>query len=353
MKIFISVAAYRDLELPKTLRNMVAKSSGQHELVFSVVSQDIPSKHPDLSFIDNLHYTKIKYNKAKGAGFARKLAMEYYNDEDFFYQIDSHMRFAENWDLKLLNMYNESVELANTEKIILSQFPAPFEVHTDGNDYYIKGDKDFWDDPSWTSVVNTWTGVWAGKREIMNDFSKPHKSHTVLAAHIFAPGYFVKEIPYDERICFMGEELCIAIRAYTRGWQIYAPNEMISWHYYKREGQAKVWSQMDDSLRETKWMELEAISQTVQKNVLLGKEQGIYGIGDYDKYLEYQEMIGIDFHDFYKEKIADRWNNCVIEQELTFDEDPRLTRYCIKDRHDECFATDDVCECICHKEKND
>lgn len=351
MKIFISVASYRDIELPKTLKDMVNKSSGKNELYFSVVSQDIPRNHPDLSFIENLHYTKIKYTEAKGAGFARKLAMKYYNGEDFFYQIDSHMRFAEDWDIKLINMYNESVVLANTEKIILSQFPAPFEVHTDGKDFYVKNDKDFWDEPSWTSVVNTWSGVWAGKREKMDDRTKPHKSHTVLAAHIFAPGYFIEEIPYDERICFMGEELCIAIRAYTRGWQIYAPNEMISWHFYKREGQAKVWSQMDDSTREVKWMELEAISQRVQKNILLAREEGVYGIGDYQKYLEYQDMIGIDFHEFYQEKINDRWNNCVIEQELTFDDDIRLTRYCIKDRHDECFARDDICECNCHKEK--
>jgi hypothetical protein len=351
MKIFISVASYRDLELPKTLKDMINKSSGENELHFSVVSQDIPSKHPDLSFIENLHYTKIKYTEAKGAGYARKLAMAPYNGQDFYYQIDSHMRFAENWDKEMIDIYYQSTKLANTQKIILSQFPAPYEVHTDGKDFYITGDKNFWDEPSWTSVVNTWTGVWAGNREKIKNLSKPHKSHTVLAAYIFAPGYFVEEIPYDERICFMGEELCIAVRAYTRGWQIYAPNKMLSWHFYKREGQSKVWSGMDDDMRPVKWSEREAISQSVQKNILLAREEGIFGIGD--QWLEYQKMIGIDFHEFYKEKINDRWNNGVIEQEITFgeEEDLRLTRYCLKDRHNECFAKDDICQCICHKEK--
>lgn len=353
MKIFISVAAYRDLQLSKTIKDLIDKSSKDHELIFSVVSQDLPSKHPDLSFVDNLHYTKIRYTESKGAGYARKIAMQFYNNEDFFFQIDSHMRFAQDWDKKLIDMYKQSVILSGTEKVILSQFPAPFEVHTDGKDFYIHGDENFWDEPSWTSVVNTWAGVWAGKREKIEDLSVPHKSHTILAAHIFAPGYFVNEIPYDERICFMGEELCIAIRAYTRGWQIYAPNEMLTWHFYKREGQAKVWSQMDDSLRPTKWTELEAISQSVQKNILLAREQGVYGIGDYNKYLEYQKMIGIDFHEFYQEKIIDRYNNSVVEQEITFDdfEDLRLTRFCIKDRHEECFAQPRECQCICHKEK--
>lgn len=348
MKIFISIASYRDLELTKTIHSMINKSSGENELIFSVVSQDIPNKHPDLSFINNLHYKKIRYTDAKGAGYARALAMKPYNNEEYFFQTDSHMRFADNWDKKMIDFHNQSINISGCNKIILSQFPAPFEVHTDGKDHYIIGDKDFWDEPSWTSVVNTWAGLWAGKREKIKDFSKPHKSHTLLAGYIFTTGNFVNEIPYDERICFMGEELCIAIRAYTRGWEIYAPPEMLLWHFYKREGHSKVWSQMDDSLRQEKWANLEALSQQVQKNILLGKEKGIYGIDNYSKYLEYQKMIGIDFNEFYQEKINDKYNNSVIEEELTFDDDIRLTRFCIKDRHSECGAKNNECNCSCH-----
>jgi hypothetical protein len=247
-------------------------------------------------------------------------------------------------------MLLESQKLSNNKKVILSQFPAPYTIHSDGKDYYEKGDPDFWDDVSWTSVVNTWTGVWAGNREVMEDKTKPMKSHTVLAGLLFTIGDFVKEIPYDERICFMGEELCIAMRAYTRGWDIYAPNEMVCWHFYKRENRPKVWN---DNTYGRSWTDIEMKSQKVQRDVILGIEQGIYGIGDYDKYVEYQKMIGINFADFYKNSIDRKVNLGLLTQETIFDEEFNMieisvTGYCNSGIHEECFAKDN-CQCICHE----
>ena len=221
---------------------------------------------------------------------------------------------------------------------------------TNGKDHFIKEDPDFWDEASWTSVVNTWNGVWAGNREKIENKTVPHKSHTILAGLLFAPGYIVNEIPYDERICFMGEELCFAIRAYTRGWDIYAPNEMVAWHFYKREDRPKIWR---DNVAGRSWTDIEMKSQRVQKDVLLGIEQGIYGIGDYKKYIEYQKMIGIYFESFYNNELKDKVNLGTITQEIQFDENFDLVEiaksgYCINGFHSKCFA-EDVCLCSCHE----
>lgn len=349
MSIFVSIISYKDAELISTIKSLLHNADHPKNINLGVISQHLPNKHPDLSFVKNLQYKKIVYTEAKGAGYARKLAMEFYNGEDYFLQLDSHMRFAQGWDTKLLSMHKQAQNIAGIEKVIMSQFPAPYEVHTGGKDYYPLGDKDYWSEPSWTSVVNTWSGVWAGHRMPMEDKTKPHKSHTVLAAYIFAPGYIVQEIPYDERICFMGEELCFAIRAYTRGWEIYAPNEMLMWHFYKRKDHIKVWNQREDQSRKHKWIDLETLSAQTQKSILTNNEPGIYGIGDYDRYVEYQKMIGIDFNDFYGTKIQERINNAVLEQEITFNIDIKKSRYCIKDIHKECET--EYCECECHKEK--
>ncbi len=355
MSIFISIASYRDTELPKTIRSLYDNADNPHELIFGIVSQDLKNKHPDVSWLgDQARLYKMHARDAKGAGYARKIAMEMYDGEDYFFQTDSHMRFARGWDTKLKHMLIESQQISGNQKIIISQFPAPYTIFTDGKDHYIKGDPDFWDDISWTSVVNTWTGVWAGNREIMKDRTKPMKSHTVLGALLFTIGDFVKEIPYEERISFMGEELCIAIRAYTRGWEIYAPNEMICWHFYKREDRPKIWK---DSTGTRSWTDIEMYSQKVQRNILLGVEQGIYGIGDYDKYLEYQDMIGINFADFYEKEIDRKVNLGLLTQEISFDEEFNMieiarTGYCTSGIHKECFAKDN-CQCICHEgEKN-
>jgi glycosyltransferase involved in cell wall biosynthesis len=224
MTIFVSVASYRDEDLTKTVSSLFIAADHPENLRFGIVNQQAKGKFDDFSWLtDQAKVKNIPYQDAKGAGYARKLAMELYDGEDFFLQIDSHMRFAKGWDTRLIDMYDWCVNDAGTDRIILSQFAAPFIIYTDGSEFAPKGDPDFWDEPSWTSVVNTWAATWAGNRERITDFSHPVKTHTVLGAWLFSHGNFVRHIPYDERISFMGEELCIAVRAYTRDYALYAP----------------------------------------------------------------------------------------------------------------------------------
>lgn len=353
MSIFVSIASYRDDQLEKTVKSLFDNASHPEDIFIGVVSQDLRNNHPSFDWLppDQVRLYTMHAKDAKGAGFARKIAMELYDGEDFFFQIDSHMRFAKDWDSKLIEMYIQAKSIQKSERIILSQFAAPYEPLTDGTEYYLKEDKDFWDGPSWTSVVNTWTGVWAGNREVMEDKTKPHYSHSVLGALLFAPGYIVKEVPYDERISFMGEELCFSIRAYTRGWHMYAPNEMVAWHYYKRTERPKIWK---DHMAGRSWTEIEMHSQRIQRSVLLGVEKGIFGIGDRKKYEEYQEMIGINFAEFYEKELSEKVNLGTLSQEMAFDENFDLieiskTGYCLNDLHSRCFALE-VCDCSCHEE---
>jgi hypothetical protein len=279
--------------------------------------------------------------------------MGLYDGEEYFFQTDSHMRFAKGWDSKLIEMYESLAFEKGHRNIILSQFPAPYFVGSDGKDYYPKDDPDFLDYPTSTKVVNTWSGVWAGHRVDM-DLSKPQPTQTVLGALLFSHGNIVNELPYDERICFMGEELCYAIRAYTRGWEMYAPNEMVAWHFYKRQERPKIWK---DNLSDRSWTALEMYSQTVQKDVLLAIERGTFGIADFNKYLEYQELIGINFEDYYRDEMPIKANMGLLITETEFDEEFNMieiakTGYCTEGLHSQCLA-DQECMCLCHGGKNE
>lgn len=302
MKIFISIASYRDRELPKTVKSLISNARHPENLHFGILDQAEKNKWANLDFVKSkIKHQKMHMKDAKGAGYARKICMEMYDGEDYFFQIDSHMRFAPNWDVRLITMLKEAQGLENNEKIILSQFPAPYQLFTNGKEYFPEGDPLFWSDPAWTSVVWTWKGLWAGNREFMKDKTKPHPSHTILAGYVFAPGNLVEEVPYDPRISFMGEELCFAIRAYTRGWDIYAPNEMLVWHFYTRRDHPKIWNQRDELTRDVTWRELEDQSHAVQRAVLMGEEEGIYGVIKNKRYNDYQKMIGKNFKEFYKQ----------------------------------------------------
>jgi hypothetical protein len=322
------------------------------QIHFGIVSQESRGNHPDLSWISNkARVVEMHYKEARGAGYARKLCMELYDGQDYFLQIDSHMRFSKSWDSKLIKMLKKAQEIDGSKKIILSQFPAPYMVLTDNSDHYLKNDKSFWDRPSWTTVESTWGGFWSGARQEIEDLSLPHKTHTLLAGYIFSTGKLVEEVPYDERISFMGEELCFAIRAYTRGWELYAPNEMVCWHFYKREEDPKIWK---DNIMSRSWSEIEMYSQKVQKNVLLGIEKGVFGVGDVKRYHEYQKMIGINFAKFYKEELHDRVNLGTVSREIIFDDNFNLLEitksgYCNNNLHVDC-AKNDICMCHCHDE---
>ena len=351
MSIFVTVASYRDAELPKTIKSLYDNADDKDGLYFGIVNQDHKNKHAEFPYINpsNIKNYKMHFKDAKGAGYARKIGMSLYEGQDFFFQTDSHMRFSNGWDTDLKNMMQQAQELAQNQKVILSQFPAPYEPFTDGTDYYPKNDPLYWDSPSWTSVVNTWHGYWAGNREKIRDLSKPHKSHTVLAGLLFAPGNFVDEIPYDERISFMGEELCIALRAYTRGWDIYAPNKMIAWHFYQRKKNPKIWN---DQINKAKWNTLEFESRKIQRKILLAEEEGVFGIADYQKYLDYQKMIGFEFLDVYENDLREKENLGSITQDIIFDDNFNIietakTGFCRINKHEKCFSLD-ICICSCH-----
>ena len=347
--IFVSIASYRDTELLPTINSLIDNADNPEDLRIVVVEQEKKHKHLDLSAYPNIVHIKKLSHESKGAGWARKIAFEHYAGEEFVFQIDSHMRFAPSWDSQLKRMYHWCARDAGTDKIILSQFPAPYQIFTDGSIYYPVGDEDFWDEPAWTSVVNTWSGVWAGHRQKIADKSRPHKSHTILAGYIFTIGKFIEEIPYDDRIVFMGEELCIAVRAYTRGWEIYAPNEMLIWHFYKREERPKVWN---EHRQYRAWGDLELSSQQVQRKILLGEETGVFGIGDQERFDEYQKMIGLNFAEFYAKDLQEKANLGTLSTEIEFDEEFNMievakTGYCINGFHHRCLAKQE-CFCKCH-----
>jgi hypothetical protein len=47
-----------------------------------------------------------------------------YDQEDFIFQIDAHMIFDKNWDIKILHNYFKIQKEQQIDKLIISGFPA-------------------------------------------------------------------------------------------------------------------------------------------------------------------------------------------------------------------------------------
>jgi hypothetical protein len=295
--IFISIASYRDPELERTIRSALENAENPQDLYFGVMLQEFERFAPDLSWVPNLTIKTIHPKMARGAGYARAQIVPMYSGQDYFLQIDSHTIFEKNWDKLCIDQYKKAQEISNNNKIILSYFPPPFYVEPDKTINIIKNSKTQLPYATKQKPMLTKRGEWTAERVKLSNKNLPEESTTILAGFVFATGELIQEVPYDPEISFFGEELCFAIRAWTRGWDIYSPCVTIVYHFYMREGYSKVWK--DRNLREISWKELEVLSKEKQKRVLCGVEGGIWGAGSARTIAEYETLTGLDFKKMY------------------------------------------------------
>lgn len=299
MTIFVSVVSYRDPDLESTLRDAVAKAAFPKNLHFGIVYQGVSREQPDFSFIPRYSLTTIHPKQAKGVGYARSLAMQMYADEDFYLQIDSHMQFIQHWDIWMQQTLF-TVQMSDDYDVVLSSFPAPYH-HGGINGSIVIPQQDMSDYPISPMKQKIWirpSGDWGAERiEFNNPDAVAELAETVLGAFIFTYGSIVKDVPYDPEISFFGEEICFAMRAWTRGYNIYAPNKTLLYHFYGRHGHKRIWN--DNLIRELSWNARQEVSRKKQERVLCGIEQGIYGAGNVRSLAEYEAFIGIDFKQHY------------------------------------------------------
>ena len=307
MSIFISVVSYRDTHLEMTLKSAVKNAKYPEELKFGIVNQDIERNKIDLSFLPNYSLITMHPKFARGVGFARSKAMSLYEDETYYCQIDSHTQFAKNWDINSIKQLKLAEQKAHNKKIILSSYPPPYSFENNKIFIHTKSTEEYPVEPVKHKAFLRINGDWGATRIPFDNLEcgLPEQCNTILGGYVFASGKIVEEIPYDSDISFMGEEICFAMRAWTRGWDIYAPAIPIVYHYYKRDGHHKIWN--DQIVRENNWEQMQAQSKNKQIKVLCGIETGIFGAGNNRTIKDYENLIGYNFNDIYKDLTKDVW----------------------------------------------
>jgi glycosyltransferase involved in cell wall biosynthesis len=112
-KIFVQIASYRDPQLLPTIKNMLENAKRPKNLVLSIARQFNPDdKFDDLSEYENdkrFKILNIPHNESKGVCWARNLTQQLYDGEEYTLQIDSHMRFAPNWDDEMIKMVKQGL----------------------------------------------------------------------------------------------------------------------------------------------------------------------------------------------------------------------------------------------------
>lgn len=291
--IFVSIASYQDDMLKLTVEDALSKAKYPERIKFGVVEQRDQRRRisPDVHARKQIRYVGVDPEDSRGVCWARNVCMSLYQNEDWFFQIDSHMLFDPHWDEWYINQCKQ-LELTSNKPIITG-YPKSFffennfptrEVDAGVRAHLIPNDAKFADN----ALV-----IFIGAKLLK--IKQPIKAWHAAAGCLFTRGHFVNEIPYDSQIYFEGEEQTIALRAFTNGWDLFHLPDMPIFHYWARDKRVSHWDCEADKKRHENWSALKLNSLARVRKVLSGKQDGIYGLGKIRTISDYAEFCGIDY----------------------------------------------------------
>ena len=245
MKIFVQIASYRDPELEKTIKSMIENSKKPNNLRIGICRQ----YHPEDGFDTLDEYRKDKrfrildilYSDSKGVCWARNQVQQLYGGEEYTLQIDSHMRFEKNWDDTLIKMVKQ-LQKKGFPKPLLTGYVSSFNPENDPAEriqepWRMTFDR-FIPEGAVFFLPETIPGWEKLKEPVTSRFYSAHFAFTL--------GQFSTEVQHDPEFYFHGEEISIAVRAFTHGYDLFHPHKVVVWHEYTRKGRTKQWDDDKD-----------------------------------------------------------------------------------------------------------
>jgi len=290
--IFVQIPAYHDLELSRTIRDCLEKSSGLHTINFGVHLTYFENSDIEIPKLDNVRFSTSPAPENIGVGMARYLANEFYDGEDYYLQIDSHMKFRESWDEILVNNYIQYKSMGANP--VISCYPGAYEyedlvpkiLNTDAHIPYT----DFIQELSFM-------GNYVPHQRAVGNFSNNVFSRSVSAASVFGSGEIALIKP-NKKMFFWGEEILMALRFYTHGFDIMLPKTQCLYHLYydPAKGYQNLRRQVAEDFPEQS-SKLEIASQKELERIIINKAIGNQELGSKRTLEEFQSFAGINFID--------------------------------------------------------
>jgi len=347
--IFIQIAAYRDPQLVPTVLSCITNAKHPERLHFCIGWQHSEDENIDtLKNFANIQILDIPYKEAKGACWIRNLIQQQYKGETYTLQLDSHHRFVKDWDELVVGMLKQ-LQAKGHSKPLLTGYISSFDPEND---------------PAGRNMI-PWKmdfdrfipeGAIFFLPASIDDYmqrTEPVPSRFYSAHFCFTLGQFCNEVPHDPNYYFHGEEISIAVRAYTWGYDLFHPHKIIAWHEYTRKGRTKHWDDHNtwvDSnnkchLRNRKLFEMDGEKRDI--------DFGPYGFGTVRTLQDYERYAGISFKlRGVQQYTLDRKyppNSPVIDWEASI---CRIFKHCIDLRYDQVPEKDYDFWCVAFKDKD-
>ena len=293
--IFVSIASYRDKLCSQTISDLFQQAALPQRIFVGVCEQNRIDEKDELcdafstdiqgpQFMQWWHthcqYIRLDASQARGPTWARYWCMQLFHNQDYVFQIDSHTRFVQHWDVKLLTMINQ-LHKAGFPRAVLSHYCDTVdrfqENDTEKDDGLITVITTIQKEP--TSGVLHFRGA-----EYLPRLTYPRRHALVGGGMLFLPRQAVIDVPFDPLLydLFFGEEILYSIRLWTHGYDVFSPNINIVYHTYVRSAEPKYWDDRN--------LDMSAALKHVQDILHGNSKQGLGHIRTMDAFWSYLEV---------------------------------------------------------------
>lgn len=298
--ILIHLPGYRDPELVPTIKDALANAKYPKRIHFGICRQ----YHPEDGF-DNLdefrddkrfNIMDVLYTDAQGLPWARaQINEKLLTDQDYILQLDSHHRFAKNWDVTLIKMHNQ-MEKKGYKPILAAYLP----LYTPFNDPAGRT-MEPWQQHFVCFYPHGTIFIRPGLLTGWQDMKEPAPSRFLSGHFCFARSEWAREIKHDPDIYFSGEEINLTVRSYTHGYDMFHPHELVVWHSTMREERDGILKWDDDSKRGVDWWNKQEKARAKIRQLFRTEDNGFdltgYDLGTVRTLAEYEAYAGVNFKD--------------------------------------------------------
>lgn len=277
--IFVSIAAYDDLEIMHTVHELLTKGERSMRVALVWQSDNLEMLEHLRRYVE-LDLLHIPKEKARGACWPRAIAQSMWRGEPWYFQIDAHTRFEPGWDAELLR------QIALLQgKPVITGYTANYGDEGVAQDHAtVMCPFQFGDDGPQAH------GEWW---PLESFGGRPVKARMLSGHFLFAPSAWIQEVPYDPYLYFGGEEQSLAIRSWTHGWDLYHACKTVCYHQFSRPrpthwGDDEGWWQYD-------WRSKRRTDSLY--GWASGPDLGIYGMGSERTFDAFQAWSGFDYAD--------------------------------------------------------
>lgn len=292
--ILLEIPGYCDPQLMNTVNSALLQADHPERVHLAICHQD--DNMTDYFTLKKYKNCKVKHlstAESKGLCYARNICQQMLEDEDFVMHTDSHMRFIKHWDTLIIEQWKSF----NDPKAIISAYPPNCNTKDmmsyplDHEAFSKPGNGAFMHAMEFMDMETCYVRFCARNITKDNHQEMIGKLNPFMSGgYFFAPAQVDRDIPSDPKMFFLADEISVAARLYTHGYNLRNPGECYAYHEYQRANRKfPTHIRKEDSELQRVLTMFDMVPESEKVDL------GEFGLGSERTLDDYIEFCGIDF----------------------------------------------------------